>query len=41
LSVARGGRIPLHHSPFTERWTCLVAEIAGQAAIDLLLGEGE
>ncbi|AJW94017.1 MULTISPECIES: hypothetical protein [Burkholderia] len=35
---ARGGRIPLRHGPFTERWAFLVAEIAGQAAIDVLLG---
>jgi hypothetical protein len=35
---ARGGVIPLRNGPFTERWTYLVAEIAGQAAIDVLLG---
>jgi hypothetical protein len=35
---ARGGRIPLRNGPFTERWAYLIAEIAGQAAIDLLLG---
>ncbi|MGN8106530.1 hypothetical protein ACTJLB_00910 [Paraburkholderia sp. 22098] len=35
---ARGGRIALRNGPFTERWAYLVAEIAGQAAIDLLLG---
>jgi hypothetical protein len=35
---ARGRRIPLRNSPFTERWAYLVAEIAGQAAIDVLLG---
>ncbi|MBC8751802.1 hypothetical protein OKW41_004880 [Paraburkholderia sp. UCT70] len=35
---ARGGRIPLRNGPFTERWAYLVAEIAGQAAIDVLLG---
>jgi hypothetical protein len=34
---ARGGHIPLRNGPFTERWA-LVAEIAGQAAIDVLLG---
>lgn len=34
----RGGRIPVHNGPFTERWAYLVAEIAGQAAIDVLLG---
>ena len=35
---ARGGRIPLRNGPFTRRWAYLVAEIAGQAAIDVLLG---
>ena len=35
---ARGGRIKLRNGPFTERWAYLVAEIAGQAAIDVLLG---
>ncbi|AJK49448.1 hypothetical protein [Burkholderia plantarii] len=35
---ARGDRIPLRNGPFTERWAYLVGEIAGQAAIDLLLG---
>ncbi|OLL27335.1 hypothetical protein BTH42_33400 [Burkholderia sp. SRS-W-2-2016] len=34
----RGDRIPLRNGPFTERWAYLVAEIAGQAAIDVLLG---
>ncbi|CAM2158429.1 conserved protein of unknown function (plasmid) [Pararobbsia alpina] len=38
---ARGGRIPLRNGPFTERWAYLVAEIAGQAAIDVLLGPVE
>ncbi|MBJ9676337.1 hypothetical protein [Burkholderia gladioli] len=38
---ARGGRIPLRHGPFTERWAYLVAEIAGQAAIDVLLGPAD
>jgi hypothetical protein len=38
---ARGGRIPLRHGPFTQRWAYLVAEIAGQAAIDVLLGGSE
>jgi hypothetical protein len=35
---ARGGRIPLRNGPFTERWAYLVGEIAGQAAVDVLLG---
>jgi hypothetical protein len=38
---ARGGRIALRNGPFTERWAYLVAEIAGQAAIDLLLGPAD
>lgn len=40
LSVfgARGNRIQLRNGPFTKRWAYLVAEISGQAAIDLLLG---
>jgi hypothetical protein len=35
---ARGDRVPLRNGPFTERWAYLVGEIAGQAAIDVLLG---
>ncbi|WP_414439801.1 hypothetical protein AB4851_10055 [Burkholderia sp. 22PA0099] len=35
---ARGGLIPVHNGPFTSRWAYLVAEIAGQAAIDVILG---
>ncbi|MDN7741653.1 hypothetical protein [Burkholderia gladioli] len=31
-------RIPLHDGPFTERWAYLVAEVAGQAAVDVMLG---
>jgi hypothetical protein len=38
---ARGGHIPLRNGPFTERWAYLVAEIAGQAAIDVLLGPSD
>ncbi|CAB3715175.1 hypothetical protein [Trinickia soli] len=34
----RGGRIPLHNGPYTRRWAYLIAEVAGQAAIDVLLG---
>ncbi|GAB7521261.1 hypothetical protein [Paraburkholderia sp. 2C] len=30
--------IQLRHGPFTRRWAYLVAEVAGQAAIDVLLG---
>lgn len=35
---ARGDRIALRNGPFTERWAYLVGEVAGQAAIDVLLG---
>lgn len=38
---ARGGRVPLRNGPFTERWAYLIAEIAGQAAIDVLLGPAD
>jgi hypothetical protein len=31
-------RIALRNGPFTERWAFLIAECAGQAAIDVLLG---
>jgi hypothetical protein len=34
----RSGRIRLSNGPFTRRWAYLIAEVAGQAAIDLLLG---
>jgi len=34
----RSGRVPLCNGPFTRRWAYFIAEIAGQAAIDLLLG---
>ncbi|HDR9064186.1 TPA: hypothetical protein QDB03_005873 [Burkholderia vietnamiensis] len=34
----RGGRIRLRNGPFTRRWAYLIAEVAGQAAIDVLLG---
>ncbi|UEP31261.1 MULTISPECIES: hypothetical protein [unclassified Burkholderia] len=37
----RGHRIKLRNGPFTRRWAYLVAEIAGQAAIDVLLGPDE
>ncbi|PXW27112.1 hypothetical protein [Paraburkholderia caballeronis] len=34
----RSGRIPLRNGPYTRRWAYLIAEVAGQAAIDVLLG---
>ncbi|WP_175946350.1 hypothetical protein [Caballeronia sp. BCC1704] len=40
LSVvgASGHRVSLRNGPFTQRWSYLIAECAGQAAIDLLIG---
>ncbi|MDN7728311.1 hypothetical protein [Burkholderia gladioli] len=34
----KGGQVLLRNGPFTERWAYLVGEVAGQAAIDALLG---
>ena len=34
----RGGKISLHNGPYTRRWAYLIAEVAGRAAIDVLLG---
>ncbi|POR50618.1 hypothetical protein B0G62_108110 [Paraburkholderia eburnea] len=33
-----GAIVPVRHGPFSERWAYLVGEIAGQAAIDVLIG---
>ncbi|MFP3798655.1 hypothetical protein [Paraburkholderia sp. SIMBA_027] len=33
-----GAIVTVQHGPFTMRWAYLVAEIAGQAAIDVLIG---
>ena len=33
-----GAVVRVRHGPFTRRWAYLVAEIAGQAAIDVLTG---
>jgi hypothetical protein len=38
---ARADRVQLRNGPFTERWAFLVGDVAGQAAIDLLLGPTE
>ncbi len=35
-----GAVVEVRHGPFTYRWAYLVAEIAGQAAIDVILGPG-
>ncbi|VVD69814.1 hypothetical protein PTE30175_00509 [Pandoraea terrae] len=39
--AALGERIKVRNGPFSRRWAYLVAEIAGQAAIDVILGESE
>nr|WP_224013686.1 hypothetical protein [Paraburkholderia tropica] len=33
-----GAVVTVRHGPFTMRWAYLIAEIAGQAAIDILIG---
>ncbi|GAB6846342.1 MULTISPECIES: hypothetical protein [Paraburkholderia] len=33
-----GDKISLHNGPYTRRWAYLIAEAAGRAAIDVLLG---
>ncbi len=39
--AALGERIKIRGGPFSRRWAYLVAEIAGQAAIDVILGPAE
>lgn len=39
--VALGTPIKVRNGPFSRRWAYLVAEIAGQAAIDVILGAPE
>ncbi|WP_168787694.1 hypothetical protein [Paraburkholderia aromaticivorans] len=39
--AAAGQRIKVHGGPFSSRWAYFVAEIAGQASIDVILGPGE
>jgi hypothetical protein len=36
--AALGERIKIRGGPFSQRWAYFVAEIAGQAAVDLILG---
>ncbi|AIP33793.1 hypothetical protein DR64_285 [Paraburkholderia xenovorans LB400] len=36
--AAPGQRIKVHGGPFSRRWAYFVAEIAGQASIDVILG---
>lgn len=39
--AALGERIKIRGGPFSRRWAYLIAEIAGQAAIDVVLGHTE
>jgi hypothetical protein len=39
--VALGERIKIRGGPFSRRWAYLISEIAGQAAVDLILGPAE
>jgi hypothetical protein len=39
--AALGQRIKVRGGPFSRRWAYFVAEIAGQASIDVILGPGE
>lgn len=39
--VALGEHIKIRGGPFSRRWAYLVSEIAGQAAVDLILGPAE
>lgn len=39
--AALGERIKIRGGPFSRRWAYLVAEIAGQAAVDVILGPAE
>lgn len=39
--AAFGERIKIRGGPFSRRWAYLVAEIAGQAAVDVILGPAE
>lgn len=36
-----GRRVQLRNGPYTRRWAYLIAEVAGQAAIDLLRGPAD
>ncbi|KJK21122.1 hypothetical protein UB46_28965 [Burkholderiaceae bacterium 16] len=36
--AAIGKRIKVHGGPFSRRWAHLVAEVAGRAAVDVILG---
>ncbi|CAJ0703547.1 hypothetical protein ACTHR6_10350 [Ralstonia holmesii] len=36
--IALGKRIKIHGGPFSKRWAHLVGEVAGRAAVDVILG---
>ena len=40
-AAAIGKRIKAHGGPFSRRWAHLVAEVAGRAAVDVILGVEE
>jgi hypothetical protein len=39
--AALGERIKIRGGPYSRRWAYFVAEIAGQAAVDVILGPAE
>ncbi|WER50972.1 hypothetical protein CupriaWKF_33315 [Cupriavidus sp. WKF15] len=39
--AALGKRIKVHGGPYSRRWAYLVAEVAGRAAVDVVLGVEE
>ena len=39
--AAIGKRIKVHGSPFSRRWAHLIGELAGRAAVDVILGPEE
>ncbi|TDG03983.1 hypothetical protein E1N52_31940 [Paraburkholderia guartelaensis] len=39
--AAPGQRIKVRSGPFSRRWAYFVAEIAGQASVDVMLGPNE
>ncbi|MGY2492444.1 hypothetical protein [Cupriavidus sp. CP313] len=39
--AAIGKRVKVHGGPFTRRWAHLIAELAGRAAVDVILGVDE
>ncbi|MCY1219448.1 hypothetical protein D9M69_387560 [compost metagenome] len=39
--AAIGKRVKVHGGPFSRRWAHLIAELAGRAAVDVILGVDE